>query len=101
MRLAQRKPLWSDSERELTSVRVYDGMPNPTKDPAAYSAQRQRVARWQSDGITPTLRYPGDGPRDRPSKGRKRPTHDGRFRMGFRDEYDVAIIASTDADFCL
>lgn len=102
MLVAGREPLGTSNDRELKQVRVYGGIPNSRRDPVTYSAHRRQVAAWESDGAKPImrpLRYPEDWPKSpAQQKGVDVQLALDVVVMGLQDEYDVAIVASTDTD---
>jgi uncharacterized LabA/DUF88 family protein len=89
-------------DRELTEVRVYRGVQEATKQPKGYGANRRQVAAWERAGatvITRTLRYPIDWPASREEeKGIDVALAVDFVVMAVRNEYDRAILMSTDTD---
>jgi uncharacterized LabA/DUF88 family protein len=89
-------------DRELAEVRVYRGVPEATKQPKGYGAHRKQVAAWQQAGatvITRSLRYPADWPASREEeKGIDVAMAVDFVVMAVRDQYDRAILMSTDTD---
>ncbi len=89
-------------DRELTEVRVYRGVPEATKQPKGYGANRRQVAAWEQAGatvITRALRYPADWPASREEeKGIDVAIAVDFVVMAVRNEYDRAILMSTDTD---
>jgi uncharacterized LabA/DUF88 family protein len=89
-------------DRNLTEVRVYRGVPEATKQPKAYGANRRQVAAWEQAGatvITRALRYPADWPMSREEeKGIDVAIAVDFVAMAVRNEYDRAILMSTDTD---
>jgi hypothetical protein len=97
----------SPFDRELTQVRIYRGIPDPKFEPKAYSACRRQVDSWERSELVHTtlrkLRYPSGRPRrllgERPQeKGIDVALGLDFAMMAVRDEYDVGILMSTDAD---
>jgi uncharacterized LabA/DUF88 family protein len=102
MLLVERQPLGTTADRQLKDVFVYGGTPNRHKDPETYAAHRRMVAAWNKAGAKPImrpLRYPHDWP-DSPAqqKGVDVKLALDLLVMGLREDYDVAIVASTDTD---
>jgi uncharacterized LabA/DUF88 family protein len=102
MLLADLRPLGTNHERELKEVRAYGGIPNRHVDKPTYDAHRRQMAEWQRREVTPImrpLRYPPGWPESpAEQKGVDVQLALDVVVMGLRDEYDIAIIASTDTD---
>lgn len=93
----------SPFERTLTGVRLYRGIPDPTKDPKGHRACLRQSAAWSRlEGvqvITRPLRYPNNWPRERPQeKGIDVSLAVDFVLMAVRNEYDVGILMSSDTD---
>ena len=89
--------------RELSGVRVYRGQPDSQKDPRGYAANDRQCRHWETlpntEAITRTLQYPSAWPEE--------PEHEKGIDVklaidlvagAVREEYDVAILMSTDTD---
>lgn len=104
LRLAELLVSRSPFERELAEVRVYRGQPDPTRQPRAYAANSKQIAAWERSSpkvkaTTRPLRYPRNWPTDRAQeKGIDVALALDVVMMAMRDEYDVAIVMSTDTD---
>lgn len=90
-------------DRELSAVRVYRGQPDSAKDPKGYAANDRQCQRWRTlpklTVTTRTLRYPRDWPREREQeKGIDVQLAIDLVAGAVRDEYEVAILMSTDTD---
>ena len=88
-------------EGELCEVRMYRGLPDPTKDAWAHAAARRQALRWSRDPrmtvVTRPLRYPRD--RGRPQeKGIDVRLAVDFVAMALRREYDVGVLMSHDSD---
>ena len=77
-------------------------MPDATKQPKAYGANRRQVAAWEQAGATVVpraLRYPVNWPDSREEeKGIDVELAVDFVVMAVRDQYDRAILMSTDTD---
>ncbi|MCW2496597.1 NYN domain-containing protein [Jatrophihabitans sp.] len=104
--LAERAP--EGITRELTSVRIYRGLPDNKFDPKAYDAARRQISTWQRDQRVVVnhrkLRYPSDW-----VKGKSDPSLvkekgiDVALAIDFAamatdGQYDVGILMSCDND---
>jgi uncharacterized LabA/DUF88 family protein len=102
MLLADLQPLGTSEERELKEVRAYGGVPNRHMDLQTYSAHRRQMAEWERRDVQPImrpLRYPADWPKSpAEQKGVDVQIALDVVVMGLKNEYDIAIIASTDTD---
>ncbi len=97
-------------DAELAGVRVYTGRPDGSLAPKTYGAHMRQCATWAKDpAITlkaRPLRYPWGTPppalggpdRKGEQKGVDVQLAIDLVRMYMREEYDVAILASTDTD---
>lgn len=93
--------LTQGADRELEQVRVYTGVPTTKRDKRGNKIMQRRLAAWVNDypakvEIFPRpLRYP-------PSQGREKGVDVelaiDLVRLAMDEEFDVAIIASTDTD---
>ena len=100
--LAEKGP----SGRVLTHIGMYRGRPDPRQDAKTYAAHMRHCAAWEKEcgGLlhlrTRTLRYPHDWPRyGRPEeKGIDVQFAIDAMVMAVRKQYDVAILATLDAD---
>lgn len=92
----------SPYDRVLDRVRIYRGRPEETKQPQAYAANRRQVAAWEKSGcevFSRVLRYPRNWPDEKAEeKGIDVQLAIDFVMMGFRGEYDVGILFSTDTD---
>ena len=94
------------ADDRLVHVGVYRGEPNPRKDPQTHGAHmRQREAWVKECGVdllrvrSRPLRYPPGRPNsDAEEKGIDVQLAIDAMVMGLRDEYDLAILATTDTD---
>lgn len=90
------------TQRQLTQVRVYTGLPDSTKEPKTYAAHMQQCSNWQKLGaevIKRSLRYPQDWPASKPQqKGVDVALAIDFVALALDGFYDVGVIASTDAD---
>ncbi len=90
--------------RELREVRVYRGLPNPTKDPTGHSAARSQIRHWQKDSrvvvVTRPLRYPKANEKaTAPSeKGIDVQLAVDFATMAVRQRYDIGVLFSRDTD---
>lgn len=90
-----------DPRRRLTQVRIYTGVPTPSRDPSGNAATQRRIATWVAEKpeivqVFPRpLRYPP--PRGR-EKGVDVELAVDLVRLAMDDEFDVAVLASTDSD---
>jgi uncharacterized LabA/DUF88 family protein len=91
--------------RRLIQVRVYRGIPDPERQPGAFSASnlQNQVHAERGAGavrvITRPLKYPRDWPRTPArEKGIDVALAVDFVRLGLRGDYDVGIIFSTDTD---
>ena len=89
----------------LTGVRVYRGEPHPVRQSRAHRAHRREFAACRGRAgelltlVTRPLTYPPDWPATPArEKGIDVALAVDVVAMGLRDEYDVAIVASTDTD---
>jgi uncharacterized LabA/DUF88 family protein len=90
-----------DPRRRLTQVRIYTGVPTPNKNPVGNAATQRRIAMWVAEKpeivqVFPRpLRYP-------PPQGREKGVDVelavDLVRLAMDDEFDVAVLASTDSD---
>lgn len=93
----------SRRQRVLSGVRIYRGMPDPTKDPIGFTASRRQIEAWARTPnvrvITRPLRYPSTWPEARPEeKGIDVSIAVDFVVMAIQREYDVGILMSTDTD---
>lgn len=85
----------------MTQVRIYTGVPTPHKDPIGNASTQRRIASWVAERpeivqVFPRpLRYPP--PRGR-EKGVDVELAIDLVRLAMDDEFDVAVLASTDSD---
>ena len=90
--------------RVLSEVRIYRGLPNPTKDPTGYSAARSQIRHWQKDSrvvvVTRPLRYPKANEKaTAPSeKGIDVQLAVDFATMAVRQRYDIGVLFSRDTD---
>jgi hypothetical protein len=107
MKLARHLTADSPFDRALTSVRIYRGHPDGTRDPRGYAANRRQLAQWATDPLVDLtvrpLRYPLRWPNcqlgERPQeKGIDVALALDAAVMAVRGEYDVGIVMSTDTD---
>ena len=91
--------------RELTEVRVYRGRPDSTRDPRGYGANLRQCTAWECQDPTRVrvipriLRYPKNWPAEpAQEKGIDVALAIDVVTMAIRDEYDVAVVMSTDTD---
>ena len=92
-----------DSDRALSQVRMYRGMPNPERDVRGYRAARRQVAAWERNSLvvvkTRPFRYPRNYPASRPQeKGIDVQIALDFVMMAVRGEYDVGVLMSNDTD---
>lgn len=92
----------------LTQVRIYRGLPDSTKQPAAYAANQRQTAAWEKSPYVKVtrraLQYPTGWP-DASLAGEK-PREKGIdvalaidfVRLAIEDQYDVGILVSGDTD---
>lgn len=89
---------------QLERVLIYKGMPSSGREPRGYAAFRRQEAAWKAADVTVfsrVLQYPEDWP-----KTTEKPTEKGidvalavdLVYHGIRQNYRVAIVASTDTD---
>jgi uncharacterized LabA/DUF88 family protein len=100
--LADRNP-----DQVLAQVRVYRGLPDSTKQPAAYGANERQAAAWRAAGVHvvrralqyprgwPDLCLPGERPRE---KGIDVALAIDFVRLAIEDAYEVGILVSGDTD---
>jgi hypothetical protein len=95
-RIAVRDPM-----RRLTQVRVYTGVPTPNRNKVGNAATQRRMAAWVAESpekveVFPRpLRYPPPQGRE---KGIDVELAIDLVRLALDDEYDVAVLMSTDTD---
>lgn len=88
---------------ELQTVRVYRGLPDASKQPKAYGANRAQATAWQRDErchveMRP-LRYPDDWPESKAEEKGIDVKIALDLAMGaVRGAYDVAVVFSADTD---
>jgi len=89
-------------KRRLAEVRVYTGLPDPTKQPATHAAHSRQYNNWRQLGaevVRHPLRYPADFPQSRPlQKGVDVALAVDFVAFAIDGYYNVGVIASTDAD---
>jgi uncharacterized LabA/DUF88 family protein len=89
-------------DRILSEVRVYRGLPDPTRQPEAYGANRRQSTSWERAGctvITRPLYYPVGSPSGRGvGKGLDVALAMDFLLMAVRGSYERAILMSTDTD---
>jgi len=89
------------SDRALKEVRVYTGQPTQ-RDPRGFGPARRRHAIWRRDGanvISRPLMYPRGYPKEKPKeKGIDVSLAIDVIVLALRNEYDTAIVVSTDTD---
>lgn len=93
----------SPFDRQLAEVRVYRGQPDSQKDPRGYAANDRQCAAWRrldrTTVVTRTLQYPRTWPQEKErEKGIDVQVAIDIVAMAVRDEYDVAVLMSTDTD---
>ena len=93
------------TDEQLTHVCIYQGEPDPRKDPRTHAAHMRQRQAWTREcgGLlrlrTRALRYPPARPTsDAEEKGVDVQLAIDAMVMAVRNEYDVAIIASADTD---
>jgi uncharacterized LabA/DUF88 family protein len=108
LRLGQHLAQDSPYDRELRQVRVYRGQPAAGRDPRGYGACRKQITAWTSSSLVEvtlrTLRYPSGWPQT--NQAGEKPQEKGLdvalamdlSLMAAAQEYDVAILMSTDTD---
>jgi uncharacterized LabA/DUF88 family protein len=88
-------------DRDLTEVRVYTGVPTAKRNPHGNAITQRRMAAWIADNpklvrVFPrSLRYP---PPEGREKGVDVELAIDFARLALDDEYDIAVLASTDTD---
>lgn len=89
-------------KRTISSVRVYTGRPDATKEPKTYGCHMKQCSVWEKAGIEVihrTLRYPYNWPTEKAKeKGVDVALAVDIVTMAMDGKYDVGIIASTDTD---
>ncbi len=87
---------------DLAYVGVYICLPDATLDPQTNRARLKQIAAWEAAGVrvvSRPLRYPPKWSRERPEeKGIDVKLAIDAVMMAVRDQYDIAILASTDTD---
>jgi hypothetical protein len=89
------------SDRILTQVRVYTGVPTVKNDSRGNAITQRRMAAWIADKpdlvqVFPrSLRYP---PREGQEKGVDVELAIDFVRLAMDNEFDIAVLASTDTD---
>lgn len=91
---------------KLVHVGVYRGEPSPRKDPKTHAAHMRQKQAWIAECGEELLRVrsrplrylPGRGLSDADEKGIDVQLAIDAMVMGLRDEYDLAILATTDND---
>jgi hypothetical protein len=100
--LARRHPFGVSERRACHEVRVYRGRPDPRKEPQTNAAHMRQCQAWESAGASVTtrpLRYPRGWPKERAEeKGIDVQIAIDIVMMAINQEFDVAILASTDTD---
>jgi len=90
--------------RELREVRIYRGLPSPTKDPTGYAASRSQIRQWEKDSrvavVTRPLRYPTAHETATPpsEKGIDVQLAVDFATMAVRQRYDIGVLFSRDTD---
>lgn len=87
----------------LQEVRVYRGRPSPAHQPLAAAANDRQTATWQRNRIVTVVRRPLRYPNDWPltpaiEKGIDVALAVDMVRMAAAEEYDAAILFSSDTD---
>jgi hypothetical protein len=87
----------------LGEVRVYRGVPDPTRQPEANAANSRQTVAWTKDPLVSVFRRPLRYPRGWPAipaqeKGVDVALAIDMVRLALRREYDAAILFSTDTD---
>jgi len=104
LKLAQLLVKRSPFDRELRQVRVYRGRPDASRDPIGYAANVKQCAAWERSSpkvvvTTRTLRYPRNWPTEpAQEKGIDIALALDVVTMAINDDYEVAIVMSTDTD---
>ena len=93
----------SPFNRYLSSVRVYRGIPDSTKDPKGYGACMRQNAAWSRSSkvkvLTRPLLYPSKWPGEKPrEKGIDVSLSVDFVLMAAQRRYDIGILMSTDTD---
>jgi uncharacterized LabA/DUF88 family protein len=95
------RALAQGENRELDQVRVYTGVPHPTRDKFGHSIMQRRIEAWRAPDpahveiFTRTLRYP---PRQGREKGVDVQLAVDIVRLTTDDAFDVLILCSADTD---
>lgn len=87
---------------QLSAVRIYKGMPSSGRESKAYGAFRRQEAAWKAAGVevfSRSLMYPDDWPKSKATeKGIDVALAVDLLYHAIRQNYEVAIVASTDTD---
>lgn len=88
--------------RVMEHVRLYQGMPVSSYQPSAHASFRRKRAAWEALGVevfARPLRYPKEWPKAKPEeKGIDVQLAVDLLYNGYRHNYEIAIVASTDTD---
>jgi len=87
----------------LQQVRVYRGLPDPTRQPGPYAANERQTAAWVQaplvEVIRRSLRYPRVWPKEPATeKGVDVALGIDFVRLAVRGAFDVGVLLSTDTD---
>jgi uncharacterized LabA/DUF88 family protein len=101
--LASRRVRGETEDRECTQVRLYTGLPDPTREPRSNAAQMRRLTAWKAAGAwveARPLRYPRDWSVTNPAqqKGVDVALALDFVMLAFDGAYDVGVIFSSDTD---
>ncbi|HYB36220.1 MAG TPA: NYN domain-containing protein [Mycobacterium sp.] len=93
----------SPFDRVLHEVRVYRGLPSPTRQPKGYAAARAQISVWQQlpkvKVVTRPLQYPDNWPAEKANeKGVDVQLALDMALMAHKRAYEVGILMSLDTD---
>jgi NYN domain len=93
----------SPFDRVLHEVRVYRGLPSPTRQPKGYAAARAQISVWQQlpkvKVVTRPLQYPDNWPTEKANeKGVDLQLALDMALMAHKRAYEVGILMSLDTD---
>ncbi|GAB4083300.1 NYN domain-containing protein [Modestobacter muralis] len=103
LRLAQLLAKRRNRQSVVEGVRVYRGRPNPQHQAGAAAANDRQTEAWRLSSLVTVIRRPLRYPFDYPAtpateKGIDVALAVDVVAMGIREEYDAAIVVSSDTD---
>jgi uncharacterized LabA/DUF88 family protein len=88
------------NERQLTTVRIYRGMPSSAHDPKGFGACRRQVAQWDKGALVVPITRPLNyrDPVRPKEKGIDVRIAIDLVMMAMRNDFDVGVLFSGDTD---